>query len=394
MSESRKIAVLYASIGHGHRSAAEALCEWCHAMYPGSATMCRDLLDYIPRLMRRSIVSSYRGMTRRAPWLWERIYKDTDLNSARHPVSAFWDDVHRSLSRTYIRHLFKELAAFGPEAVFATHFFGMASLLDKWEHRTPIYFVGTDYLSHSMQRDPRFDGWFVGSEEALRQYRADSVPTAEYLVKNFGIPISRDYLVPPTRSEARRMLGIDGDTRTAAIIDSGQGARILDAVAGSMVDMSDWKIMIICRDNDKMYEHLRDEYFPFKHITVVGSVPSMADYYAASDVVVMNPGGVQIAEACAVGAAMLFLDPLPGLEQFNCHYVLERGAAKKVYEHRRAGELALELLERREELGAVKRSAKALSRPNAAMDILSSAAEMTDEALKKRETTQQTDGAK
>lgn len=380
-----KIAVFYASIGAGHKAAADALCEWCHAMYPGSVTMCRDILDYIPKLMRKSIVSAYRLMTRNTPWLWERIYRDTDIKSARHPVSAFWNDVHRSVTRSYIKHLFMELDALGPTAVFSTHFFGMSSLLDKWEHRTPIYFIGTDYLSHSLQRDPRFDGWFVGSDEAVRQYRADSVPTAEYSVKNFGIPISRDYLISPTRVEARRMLELEDGVKMVTVMDSGRGARILDTVAGSMIDLPDWKIVVICRDNNRMYEHLRDKYFPFKQIMVLDSSPNIADYYAASDLVVMNPGGVQIAEASTVGAAMLLLDPLPGLEQYNCHYALERGAAKKVYESRRVGELIRETVEKRDELDMMKRRAKAMSHPSAAMDILSWVMNSMDEAEKKRE---------
>jgi processive 1,2-diacylglycerol beta-glucosyltransferase len=354
-------------------------------MYPGSVTMSRDILDYVPKLMRKSIVSAYRAMTRNAPWLWERIYRDTDIKSDRRPMSAFWNDVHRSVSRTYIKHLFKELDLLDPTAVFSTHFFGMSSLLDKWEHRAPIYFVGTDYLSHSLQRDPRFDGWFVGSDEATRQYRADSVPTSEYSVKNFGIPISRDYLVSPSRTEARRMLEVEDNRRMATVIDCGQGARVLDTVAGSMIDLSDWKIVVICQDNNRMYEHLRDKYFPFKHITVMDYSPNIADYYAASDLVVMNPGGVQIAQASTVGAAMLLLDPLPGLEQYNCHYALERGAAKKAYENRRVGEFIRELIEKSDELDRMKSRARAISRPNSAMDILAWVMNKVEEDDKKRD---------
>jgi processive 1,2-diacylglycerol beta-glucosyltransferase len=357
-------------MGFGHKTAAEALCEWCHALFPASATMCRDVLDYVPKLMRGSIVSCYNAMMSKTPWMWDRMYKNTEAASGRHPVSMLWNDLHKSMSKTWMKHLFAEMDRLKPQAVFSTHYLGMSALLDKWEHEIPIYFVGTDYLSHSLQRDPRFSGWFVGSEEAARQHRADAVPTSEHSVKNFGIPISRDYLVPPTRSEARRMLQVDEARRMATVIGGGVGASVLDDVAGSLIDLPDWKIAIICRDNKRAFERLRDKYFPFRHITVTDSVPNVADYYAASDVVVMNPNGVQMAEASTAGAAMLLLDPLPGAERDNCDYALERGAARKIYENRRVGELLGELMGQKDELSAMKFRARRLSRPNAAMDIL------------------------
>jgi processive 1,2-diacylglycerol beta-glucosyltransferase len=370
-----RAAVLYASIGYGSRDAADALCEWCRALFPSSGVVSRDMLDYVPRPLRGGIVSAYNAMTRKTPWLWERVYRDTDISTGKHFVSAFWDDVHNSVSKTCFRHLFRDLDEINPDAVFATHVFGMPALLDKWEHRTPIYFVGSDYLSHSLQRDPRFDGWFVGSDEAVRQYRADNVPTAEYSVKNFGIPISRDYLVPPARAEARRALEVDERRKMITVINDGTGAWMLDAAVGSMIDLSEWKIVVICRDNAKIYEHLRDKYFPFKHITVKDSARDAALYYAASDMVAIGPGGVRLTEASVSGAAILLLDPLPGLERYNCDYVLERGMARRIYENRRAGEFVKELSEKRDELDRMKYRARAMSRSGAAMDILTWAAE-------------------
>ncbi|MDR1580308.1 MAG: hypothetical protein LBS35_08115 [Synergistaceae bacterium] len=381
----RRAAFLYASLGSGHKEAADALREWYRALYPSSDTICADLMDFVPRLMRRSIVSAYNTMTQKSPWLWERLYRDTDTIASRHILSAFWNGIHRQLGKSYVRRLQENLRNFAPHVVFTTHFFGMSAMLDKWDHDTPIYFVGTDYLTHAMLRDPRFDGWFAGSEEALRQYRADRVPTAEYAVKNFGIPISRDYLVTPKRGEARRVLGVDDTTKMVSIVNSGGSLRLMDMVVGSLVDLSDWKIFVLCCGGGRLFEDIRDKYFPFKHISVLGKVLNIADYYAASDISILDPVGVQIAEASTAGAAMLFLDPLPGLGRCNCDYVLERGAARKIYEHRMVGELLEHLIGRREELERMRYRARAMGRPHAAMDILTWAMEKADAERASRE---------
>ena len=374
----RRAAFLYASLGDGHKEAADALREWCHLLYPSSETICEDLMDFVPRLMRRSIVSAYNAMAQKSPWLWERLYRDTDANASIRLMSAFWNGIHRRLGKSYIRRLQEKLRNFMPHVVFTTHFFGMSALLDKWDHDTPIYFVGTDYLTHAMFRDPRFDGWFTGSEEAVRQYRADRVPTAEYAVKNFGIPISRDYLVPPKRDEARRALGVDDSAKVVSIMDSGGSSRLMDMVISSLIDLSDWEIFVLCRGGDRLFEDLRDKYFPFKHITVLGKVPNIADYYAASDIFILDPNGVQVAEASTAGAAMLFLDPSPGLGRCNCDYILERGAGRRIYEHREVGELLESLIGRHEELERMRYRARAMGRPHAAMDILTWAMEKAD----------------
>jgi processive 1,2-diacylglycerol beta-glucosyltransferase len=137
-----------------------------------------------------------------------------------------------------------------------------------------------------------------------------------------------------------------------------------------MLDRADWKVEVICGDNKKLMESLRDKYYPFKHISVHGFVEDISLYYAASDVVAFKPGGLSSAEAAAMGSAMLLLDPLPGHEQYNCDYLLEHGAALRVYENRRAGELIGELIESSVELKKIRRRAKDLSRPLAARDIL------------------------
>ena len=137
-----------------------------------------------------------------------------------------------------------------------------------------------------------------------------------------------------------------------------------------MLDCTDWRVEIVCGNNKRMFEALRKRYYPFKHIIVRRFLGNIRDYYAASDVVVLKPGGLSAAETLAMGCALLLLDPLPGQERYNCDYLLERGAARRVYENRRVGELIKELLESGEELERMRANARAIGRPFAARDIL------------------------
>lgn len=372
---SLRLAVFYASVGTGHRVAAESLCESCLADYPGSEVICRDLLDYVPRWVRWSVVNSYLTMARKSPGLWGGLYQLTDTPPSAGIASAFWNSIHKSVSEAFIKNLFAELDDFKPDALLMTHFFGMSTMMDNWDQRALVYFVNTDYISHILQRDPRLDGWFVASDEAVRQYRADSVPCPDSSVKNLGIPISGKYKTPPERAEARARLGIDDEKTMVLVVGGGIGAGALGVVADSMLDFTDWHVVLVCGNNHRMYESLRDKFYPFKHINVLGFVDNMLDFYAASDVVVIKPGGLSVSETLAMGSALLLLDPLPGQEQYNCDYLLERGAAMRIFENRRVGEQIKELISVPGELERLKTSAAATGRPNAASDIIKVVAE-------------------
>jgi processive 1,2-diacylglycerol beta-glucosyltransferase len=372
-----KIAIFYASVGTDHKSAAMALKDWCETEYRSSEVLCKDVLDYVPHWIRWTVVTSYLAMASRYPWLWSRFYRSFEVPPRRELFAAFWNDIHRSVARTYVKYMIRDIDEFAPDAVLTTHFFGMPVLLEKWDRGAPIYFVGVDYLSHKLQRDPRFDGWFVGSSESARQHRADNVPTAELTVRNFGIPISRSYLSPPDRGEARKRLGVEADA--VMILIAGGGAGALGDVTDSMLERTDWRIDVICGADDKMRDSLRDKYYPFKHINIHGFVEDMQYYYAASDIVVLRPSGVSCAEALAARAVVLLIDPLPGQEQYNCDYLLEKGAARMIFENKKAGELIAELLESSDEIERIRLCAGKIVKPLAAKDILSFVTEKIEE---------------
>jgi processive 1,2-diacylglycerol beta-glucosyltransferase len=365
-----RIAIFYASVGAGHKAAAEALKEWCEVEYPGASVFCKDVLDYVPRWVRWSAVSAYLSMARNYPWLWHRFYRSADRQSGRELFADFWEDIHKSIGRAYVKHLIRDIDEFSPDAILVSHFFGMPSLLDKWDRGVPIYYVGTDYISHRLHRDPRYDGWFVGSAESARQHKADKVPTSELAVRDFGIPISRKFLTQPRREDARKRLEVDDGAVMVLVSGGSMGAGPLGVIADSMLDCSDWRVDVVCGENAAMMDILRDKYYPFKHVNVHGVVDDIRDYYAASDVVILKPCGVSCAEALAMESPILLMDPLPGNEQYNCDYLLEQGAALRLFENRSAGERIIELLDSSNELASVSRRAGEIARPSAAKDIL------------------------
>ena len=53
---------------------------------------------------------------------------------------------------------------------------------------------------------------------------------------------------------------------------------------------------------------------------------------ACADLVVTKPGGLTTAESLAMGLPMIVIAPIPGQEEHNANFLLERGVALKAFD--------------------------------------------------------------
>ena len=65
---------------------------------------------------------------------------------------------------------------------------------------------------------------------------------------------------------------------------------------------------------------------------IFGFVNNIHELMDASDIVISKPGGLTASEVLAKAKPMIIIDPIPGQEQRNCEYLLEAGAAVRLYE--------------------------------------------------------------
>ena len=67
-------------------------------------------------------------------------------------------------------------------------------------------------------------------------------------------------------------------------------------------------------------------------VKVHGFVHNMHELMDAADLIVTKPGGLTTTEILAKGKPMALVAPIPGQEQRNCEYLLEEGAAVRLYD--------------------------------------------------------------
>lgn len=367
----KKIAVIYASEGTGHRAAAAALSEWFLSGEEGREVFCADMLDYLPSFLRRIVSGGYVFMARHAPWAWGYFYKSSDKASL---AAAIFDTIHNRLCNIYLPRLELDLEGFKPDTVFFTHYFGAASFARRNAGRFPTFCVDTDFLTHRFQRSETFAATFAASEEAARQRTEEGIEN----VFCTGIPISRKFIDVIPKDEAREKLGLDKNPATVLLSGGGIGAGSLEKTLGPLAAKREWQITVICGNNKKLYSKLSAKYADSHNVHIEGFVTNIELYYAAADIAIIKPGGLSLSEALCAGLPLIFLDPIPGQEELNLRYAVSRGAAVRLRAAGRAAGVVKSILGDPAQLESMKEAALRLARPGAADEVLETAAQISE----------------
>jgi len=360
----KRIAILYASVGTGHKTAAKALSKWFNLVSPDIEVLCLDTLSFYSPIVRGIYTRSYLELVRKMPQLWGYFYDTMDNPSAREGVLATLAELTEKVNTL---KLLDELEKFNPHAVLFTHFFGSQVVLDKFGKEIPVCYVNTDFLSHVFHRNPAFYAWFAASEETIEQYLADGLNSEQIYLT--GIPVDPAYSNPPRQDEARARLGIDPSLQHILVMGGGIGVGPIEEVLVSLYKDTDALITVICGNNEKLHLKLMEQWEKVDRVSIKGFVDGIIDYYASTDLVFMKPGGLSTSELLCMGKPIILTDPIPGQEQRNSDYLLDRQAARALFEYRRAASKANFILSSPEESKRLSESAKKIARPFAGRDI-------------------------
>lgn len=368
----KRIAVIYASEGTGHRAAADALREWFMAENPSGEVFYSDILDFLPSFIRRPVSGGYLFMARYAPGIWGRFYKSSDKRSLS---SWLFDKIHSRLCAVYLPRLEDELEKFAPDAVFFTHYFGAAPFALRNAGKFPTFCVDTDFMTHRFQRSAGFAASFAASPGAVRQRADEGIENVFYT----GVPILRKFAWDLTKESARAALGIDKDAVVVLLTGGGIGAGSLEKPLELLAEKRGWLSVVICGSNKRLCAKLSKRYSACPNVMTRGFVPDMERYYAAADAVIMKPGGLSLAEVMTFGPPLLLREPIPGQEELNLDYAVSGGAAIYLRHTEDIADVIKKLLADGGRLALMREASCRMARPRAAAEILETAGRISRE---------------
>ncbi len=323
MSDKKKILILTADAGFGHRSAALAIQAALQELHGGECELqlVNPLEDRRTPFFLRDSQSDYDLIVKQAPELYRMGYDASDKPIpsaiAESALMILLYDVMRDLVTTY-----------RPDAIVSTYPLYQSALeavftIDR--KSVPLYTVVTDLSSvHRIWFNRVSDACLVPNQ-AVRDLAIASNLKPENVIET-GIPVSPKLMKENRSKEViRRELGWDPNRMTILAVGSKRVDRLIETVDTINHSGFPVQIAVAAGKDATLYENLKiiDWHIPAYLFEYVSDMPLLMH---ASDAIICKAGGLIITESLACGLPILLVDVLPGQETGNAEVIVQSGA--------------------------------------------------------------------
>jgi UDP-N-acetylglucosamine:LPS N-acetylglucosamine transferase len=318
----RKILVLTADAGFGHRSAANAIGRAFELRYGDSAqVIIINPLDEpgAPPFLR-SAESDYDKLAREWPSFYKLGYKMTDLALTTSVTETAYVLIMYDLIARLLRQHEPDIVV----VTFPTYQYPVAAHRRMNRTGVPIATVVTDLVSlqkmwFSQSADLCLTPTQIAADLALERGLDPEV------VHVTGLPVNPALVNAPSKAAARRALGWPEDKFTVLAVGSRRVER-LDAFLHVLNHAGfDLHVAAVAGGNEELYAALQATEWHVP-VTVYDFVRNMPDMMHAADCIVSKAGGLIVTESLACGLPLLLIQVIPGQETGNARYVVDEGA--------------------------------------------------------------------
>jgi len=329
--QKKKILVMYARYGSGHKAIAEYVANYLKDNDKLEVEVL-DLTEYGNIIGRLSVKLFDWVGTKRKEFLFNFFYELMD-----HKISSVG---YNTLSKkSYDNNkLKKKISDFNPDVVISSHFYcsNIVAYYNKLKLiNTKILTIITDYWPHEWwtKNHKRENGFIVGNEMVKQELIRRGVDAKK--VYPFGLPLNVTKINNlDSEKEILNRYGFKGN-RDIYLFFGG-------ATAGSMYYYDYFKalakmnlnvdVIFICGNNEKLKikcdKYIKDK--NIKNIKVFGFSKDILNIMKISDLVISKPGGATVTECLEMKVPMLLVPGLGGQEKYNARFMTKKKFGLKV----------------------------------------------------------------
>ncbi|WP_209125851.1 glycosyltransferase [Alkalihalobacillus sp. BA299] len=353
--------IFSASIGQGHQQAAKAL--YNELEKKGYYPKVIDTFYQLSPLLHHCIVKSYLNLLKLGPSVWRKIY----FNSEKQPYFLYID----RFSTLFTERLHKLISEENVPFIISTHPFVtpfLTTLKKKKNMNIPIYNVITDFLLHPAYLREGIDRYFTADPTTLHFAKKNNYPVDRFCLT--GIPVPPHPAFSSTKAKSRENLQLDENKKIVLIAGGGIGLAKYAKVIHALEQCKE-ELMIICMTGTNAKATRKIENYKSKHtLKVIPFTDRFLDYLRASDVVISKSGGLTMSEALICETPIIIYKPVPGHEEHNAQFLVEKGAAVKVQHDEELPLIIKRVLFQKKLSEEMRHSARKIKRPTAAEEII------------------------
>jgi 1,2-diacylglycerol 3-beta-galactosyltransferase len=361
----KRVVLLYADTGGGHRSAAEAIARGIHLLYGDryDVTLVNTIaqMSYPLNQMERSYPAVINGARilhqlifyatngRRRSWFIRKLYQISSADMATRVLQDHPADVYVSCSPIYSQVL--------------PHYMRRAGSLAK------LVVVATDLVSgHATNYTPDADFTVLPTEQALHEAIRNGVPPELTCIT--GQPVWPDLRQRMGDCSATRAsLGFDAAIPMALLIGGGDGMGQIGPTARAIaLSGLPLQLLVVCGRNEVVRREL-DQLQSRLPLKTLGFVTNVPELMGAADILITKAGAATVGEAFIARLPILLYDAVPGQEEGNVQYVVQEGAGAWCPSPRAVVRQLHVWLENPDAVQRAGQASARLARPDSALDI-------------------------
>lgn len=363
MVDRKRILFLFSDTGGGHRSAAEAVIEALEAQYHDRCepVLVDVLKEYAPRPFD-TLPEAYPKMVR-VPEAWALGFRLLDGHRrGRALTAAIWPYL-----RSEIRQLVSEQPA---DLIVSVHPLFQAPVLKALQdERPPFITVVTDLVSgHALWYHRQADLTIVPTVESRQRALECGLPPEK--VRVIGLPVAQRFCRPQGDPRALRQ-ELDWPLELPMVLMMG-GAEgmgpIFETARAIARQPGEFGLAVVAGRNESLQRKLErvDWDVPLK---VYGFERRLPEMMQAATLLVTKAGPGTITEALNAGLPMVLYSRIPGQEEGNVDYVVDKGVGSWAPGPQAAAAAVRSWLSSPEELERAAQTCLKIARPQAANEI-------------------------
>ncbi len=368
-----KVLIFYASYGGGHLNAAKSINEYISENFKSIDLEMIDCMKYVNKAIEKVTTTAYREAAKKAPWVWGRIYTD----SQKGPLAHISSRSNKILAIKLLRLLREKQ----PDLIISTHPFGsqMCSYLKrKNKIHAKIATIMTDFAPH--------DQWLVGSDYTDYYFVAHDKMKDYLMKKNIdeskifvtGIPLSNRFLQTYDKGKILKDFDLEENKQTILFFGGGEfglgKTRTVEIFENFVKYTLNKPIQIIgiAGKNEKMknaFTSIVEKYNCEKNVKILEFTNQVPELMSISNLVVTKPGGMTTTESLASHLPMIIINPIPGQEEENAQFLESNNIAIWLKKNDNIESIIDNLFAHPDILEEMKMNSKIFAKPNSTQNI-------------------------
>lgn len=384
-NERGTILIVHASVGSGHKSAAQAI-QGAFELLKSEGKReydydveVLDILDF-GRIVfdGDSTASMFTGATRP---IYDLTWRYSFTGRLLWGGGTIWARVMFPKFVEYVKE--KQ-----PKAIICTHITAANVAVSArmiLNETFPIVCVPTDYEIEGLWPHKYTDLFCVADEHMAETLRPRKVEESRMLVT--GIPTNTSFIEEHDEMECRRKFGIPEDGQFVLFLAGATLPRpyvhfrnAIDQLLPFVHTLENMHIGIVAGKDSDYADHLRRMVrdYRIENVTVFEFVTEMAQLMSAADVIVCKSGGLTVTECLCVNKAIILMGKAYGQEKANVTMLTSFGAAYHVTTPRELLDLLRKIDEHPRITQTVVANSSFLRRPRASIDIAEATVKLID----------------